>query len=565
MTGQDVTGAAADSTDGAFLVPAQPVPGLDGPAALFDGATIGRGPENSLRIQSPSVSRHHARITVEDGEFFLSDLGSKNGTFVSGRRITGPARLADGDCVAFAGFEFRAVIPPRGGASAKPEMSPAAPVALVDDARGAMETMVRPMAAARMEELLGAAAAERAGGSAAAKRAADRLRALCRAGALLRSHGDIAAAQEQVLALIFEAAPARRGAVFLDTDRTGRFEGLAPVAFRRADGEPEGVLNVSRTILRRCFEERAALLVRDTALDDRFSAAQSIVVNDIRAAVAVPLLSGEQVLGIVYLDADAGRGRFDEEDLSFLSALCGEIALNLEHARLQREISRSERLAAIGQTITGAAHNVKNLLQLAQGGLDLLGQTLEDGDLESSKSCYAAASSGLRQLGQLVRDMLDYARGGTGSLERTDLAALAHGAAETARAAFGSEAIVFEERIAPVPPVLADPQSLHRAFENIFVNAMDALKDQPQGQVTLTTGTTPRGWASVRIEDNGPGIPQAQIERIFDPFFSTKGPGGTGLGLAITRKAVADCGGTIRAESGQGRGAAFIIELPPAE
>ena len=124
-----------------------------------------------------------------------------------------------------------------------------------------------------------------------------------------------------------------------------------------------------------------------------------------------------------------------------------------------------------------------------------------------------------------------------------------------------------------LPPVHADSNRLEQVFINLLINARDAIEDKVQAKVYLKGAkkiflTTRRQDHLVQVEvrDTGAGIPQDVIEKIFEPFFTTKDVGkGTGLGLSISYQIVQDFGGTIRAVSGEGEGAAFIINFPPAE
>ena len=114
--------------------------------------------------------------------------------------------------------------------------------------------------------------------------------------------------------------------------------------------------------------------------------------------------------------------------------------------------------------------------------------------------------------------------------------------------------------------VLADPNQLQQVFLNILMNAADAL-DQGMGeggikQLTIRSERI-EGSVELRFSDNGPGIPEKEILRIFDPFYTTKEPGkGTGLGLSVCYRIVEGLGGTIKAESNAGEGTTVIVSLP---
>src|SRR6185436_10791144 len=112
------------------------------------------------------------------------------------------------------------------------------------------------------------------------------------------------------------------------------------------------------------------------------------------------------------------------------------------------------------------------------------------------------------------------------------------------------------------PQVHADPDGIHRAILNIVGNALDAVEDRENAQVTLGTRTADDEWVRVIVLDNGHGIAADKIKEIFVPFVSTKGAKGTGLGLPVSRKIFREHGGDIIVESKVGKGSKFIMRLP---
>jgi two-component system NtrC family sensor kinase len=121
-----------------------------------------------------------------------------------------------------------------------------------------------------------------------------------------------------------------------------------------------------------------------------------------------------------------------------------------------------------------------------------------------------------------------------------------------------------------LPQAMVDPHQIQQVFVNLINNARQAIEaNQPKGWIKIITATH-NGYVRIIIQDNGPGIPEANLSKIFDPFFTTKEVGkGTGLGLSLVYGIIKDHGGTIVPRSRPGEGATFIIELPvtdkPAE
>ncbi len=537
---------------------------------VTNGGTVGRVAENSVCIPNPSISRKHAVIEPQGAGYLVTDNGSKNGTSVNGESLRGSRLVEDGDVVSFGKFEFLLSKDRNEAdrllAAAQAAAKSAARVAVsFSDASGPLlTTMVRPITRTDGNEAILSIKKGSDTASREAEKVNRRLNALYRTAEILRGPGGPEGVFSALLGLIFEVIPARHGAVFLAEDCVEISAERKPVATRVAKGMEGSQVVVSRTIINRCLAEHAAILTRDSGSDERFSAAQSIVSNEIQAAICVPLLAGDRLLGALWVDGISIGGSFSEEDLAFVSKLCQEASQALEHARVLREVSRQERLAVVGQTITGAAHNVKNLLQMAQGGFELLGATLEDGDLAASQECYKVAALGLGSLGALVRDMLDYSRGEIRPDTSVPLDAFLAMVVEAVMPTFEARAILLRPEFgAGSVEILAEPESLRRTLENLLVNAADCLEDRDDGRVEILTELARHGAAVlIRVRDNGPGVPPPLRERIFEPFFSTKGSKGTGLGLAMARKIITDHQGTIWVTESPGGGAEFCIEIP---
>jgi histidine kinase len=132
---------------------------------------------------------------------------------------------------------------------------------------------------------------------------------------------------------------------------------------------------------------------------------------------------------------------------------------------------------------------------------------------------------------------------------------------------------VMEELEETLPMILADPNRLEQVFVNLLINARDAIEKkweerrpkEDRGRILLQTSLE-RGMVTVKVTDNGTGIPEAIVGKIFEPFFTTKKVGkGTGLGLSISYGIVRDYEGTIKVQSTEGEGATFIVQFPAME
>ena len=232
---------------------------------------------------------------------------------------------------------------------------------------------------------------------------------------------------------------------------------------------------------------------------------------------------------------------------------------------LYHQLLQAEKLAALGQTISGVAHELNNPLATILTWAERLSQ--RDVDAQTKRGLETILSESERAA-KIVRNLLVFAGSRRMSRRRVSVdrviaRALASRAASRQRN--GIEAVV-ERPSEPLPPVLGDALLLQQAVLNILINAEHAVVDNASRPRRISIATTLAGdRVSIAIRDSGAGIPADALARIFDPFFTTKEVGkGTGLGLAITYGIVQELGGTITAHNAPDGGAVFSIELPAA-
>jgi two-component system NtrC family sensor kinase len=227
--------------------------------------------------------------------------------------------------------------------------------------------------------------------------------------------------------------------------------------------------------------------------------------------------------------------------------------------RTKEELSRSEKLAAIGELAAGVAHEINNPMAIIRGNTELLQSDLPP-DHPNREEVDIIANQ-VRRVERIVANLLKFAR-----QEQRHLAAAGiNGILDEIVAQIGHqvslEGITVERRYDPSNPVLeGDADQLHQVFTNLVLNAIQAM---PEGGVlSLATCLQPSGnLLSVTVADTGSGLPEEHLNQAFNPFFTTK-PGGTGLGLAVSYGIVRDHGGTISVISPQGSGATFTVTLP---
>ena len=244
--------------------------------------------------------------------------------------------------------------------------------------------------------------------------------------------------------------------------------------------------------------------------------------------------------------------------------------LEAEREEMQRQLYQSSKLASIGELSAGVAHEINNPLN----GIINFAQLLKDEEKPRSEFEQQMIDGIIdegERIAQIVRGLLTFARTDTHELQRVPFA----DAIETSIALFGrqfeKDGIVLEIDLEPgLPLVRADGSRLRQVVVNMLSNAHHALKAKPidPNERKLFRISARRVGEVVRVEfyDNGVGIKKKDLNKVFDPFFTTRREtGGTGLGLSVTFGIIRDFGGTIRVESEEGKFTRFIVELSAVE
>jgi serine phosphatase RsbU (regulator of sigma subunit) len=318
--------------------------------------TVGRARGCDVFLPDQWLSRQHAEIRRRNGEYYVADLESKNGTLLNGERVADERRLRHGDVIALGEHHltFSAVDEPDHEEEPEPEGT------RVFSARDLSDVKTRPTI--DPEEL------------ARQNRVLTVLR-----GAIetLLVHRPLPELFETILNLLFEAVPAQRGAILL-------LEGVPrqPVVKASRSRHGEKITKVSRSIARRVLEDLESLLIPNILEDAAFRSQDSILATGIRTAMCAPLwyrdpdAARDAVIGLVYLDSLLGAEPFTEEDLRIVTALANVAAAKIENARLLEEMLEKRRLE---EDMRMAAEIQRGLLPSAPpavAGYDVCGMNL---------------------------------------------------------------------------------------------------------------------------------------------------------------------------------------------
>jgi PAS domain S-box-containing protein len=240
-----------------------------------------------------------------------------------------------------------------------------------------------------------------------------------------------------------------------------------------------------------------------------------------------------------------------------------------EIKHLEHELVNAERLAAVGQTVAGMAHCVKNILHGLKGGSYMINIGLAKDNTEKLQTGWKMVQRNIARTSDLVQDLLSYSKEREPQLEPCQPNTIAEEVIELMQEVAGEENVTLKAALSPdIGEVLLDQRSLHRSLLNLVSNAIDACRDDPnpgkRHKVTLTTALEGDDMIRFDVTDNGSGMSDEVKAKLFSSFFSTKGPQGTGLGLLVTAKLVEEHNGTISVDSELDRGTTFHIRLPLA-
>jgi two-component system nitrogen regulation sensor histidine kinase GlnL len=218
----------------------------------------------------------------------------------------------------------------------------------------------------------------------------------------------------------------------------------------------------------------------------------------------------------------------------------------------------------------GLAHEIKNPLAGLQGSAELLAREAEG----TAREYALVIAREARRVDGLVRELLDLARPATLQSGPVNIHSVFRDVMLIAKGLPGGDRVLFSQRFDPsLPPVLGDQEKLTQVALNVLRNAVEAVRDTPGAEVSLETGVAPVRLrqaggrtvtlARVAVLDNGPGIPESMLSRLFTPFATSKAQG-TGLGLAVSRRIVEAHGGRIEVRNRAGGGAEAALYLPLA-
>jgi len=335
---------------------------------------VGRAVTSDVPIYDPTISRKHAEIVLANSGVHIKDLGSSNGTFLNGARVT-EADAAENDVVTFGKVAFKviSVAPP----APRPQVVP--PPAEFGGPKQAVPggTIVRQMPVSKsggvpaivMDQAPLGGSHLKVQGKSQEERRETKLRLLLEISSELSKQQELDRLLDKVVEFTFEIMNVDRVSILLLDAKSNE---LIPRISRSRTGDASAAKHVPQSIARKAVEDRVAILSDNAAADDRFKG-KSILIQSVRSAMCTPLMGSDQkVLGILYVDNQTAIHSFADEDLEFLIAFGGLTAVAIENSQLSERIRREALVLSNFQRYF--APNLASQIAQQEGAVQLGGQ-----------------------------------------------------------------------------------------------------------------------------------------------------------------------------------------------
>ncbi len=290
------------------------------------------------------------------------------------------------------------------------------------------------------------------------------------------------------------------------------------------------------------------------------------LIEYLRGQPSFPIHLPADVPGIRHLDGVYILWMFVTLVSTFWLTVYLTIAMHRYVDRAHSELRQKEKMVGMGQLVAGIAHQIANPLDGMQNCLNRIGESVrEDPQLAEYVRMMADA---LERIERTAKRVQTFAQPRGITLQRTEVNTAVEATLQVLGSVHG-EKVRIETKYGKVPAVQGDPYSLQEVLFNLCTNALGAMPDG--GTLTFRTVVVTRptetdpGTVAVEVSDTGTGIPPELQDKVFEPFFTTRGDsGGTGLGLALSRMMISEMGGRLQLESVRGHGTTFSVILKAA-
>jgi nitrogen-specific signal transduction histidine kinase len=353
---------------------------------------------------------------------------------------------------------------------------------------------------------------------------------------------------DKILNSITETIKINKAAIYVIDKRNNSF------VMRKAVGELQA--NLPADIIDKLKEEKETIIFKEAAN-----------ISKIDYAILFPILSKERLVGILCLGEKLSGDVYSDEDIDLLTTLCNQMGVSIENAMLyedamesQKHLYQADKLATLGTLAAGLAHEIKNPIAAIKGFSQMIGKSFETGDKEAIKDFEDVVPRQLDKINDLVERLLKLSKPVSYEKRSLNINIVLEDIIKLTEKQAINQKVQITKELNAANEIIGDPDQLTQAFLNLILNGIQSM---PDGGILAikTLDINDHGHnISIEIKDTGVGIPEDKLDKIFDPFWTTK-EGGMGLGLAVTKKIIDDHKGKIDVESEIGKGTIFQVRL----
>ena len=541
---------------------------------------VGRDADCELRLRDMQVSRCHAKIIWSGDACEILDNQSRNGILVNGEQISRKL-LNDGDMIVIGNTMLYYHV--TGSSIGSSTGTVSLGTRNRDTQTISMDSAQVFKQWADQDDMEGL------------QRARSDLEALYRVGYAINSILETYHLIPKILEMIFyEMDIVERGSVHvLEGDRAHL---ICKASKRRTELRGEDEVVLSTTMSEQVLVEKKGILTYDAMKDFRFSAGESVQLHSIRSAICVPIMSQEELYGIIYTDTISPRRRFTRDDLRLLTAIGLQAGTAMENAQLyerlaydkaalhvahqqlkstQDKLIQSEKLAAVGRLASGFVHDIKNPLTVILGYTGIIREKMQSGHPKiygelGMEEFVGEIEKSIHFCNDVTEQLIKFARPSKMTKTRMEVKSLVNDTLAFLQYETNKAQVKVETRLSDdVPGVMADGSQIKQVLINVIINAVQAMESTGEKVLKVYVDTVMKNegqFVVIGFHDSGEGMTDEELKQIFEPFYTTKTPGaglgGTGLGLSVSYSIIDGHGGAIECESEKGKGTIFRILLP---
>lgn len=369
---------------------------------------------------------------------------------------------------------------------------------------------------------------------------------------------------KEILHETMEVVDAEAGSLFLYDEETSELY-FAVAYGDKADSLLNLRIPIGKGIVGSCIKEKQSILVEDVSNDERFFKNIDKKSNYVtKSIISTPLYENEELLGAIEVLNKKDGSSFTSEDVQIMELIAHTAGIALKISNLIDEKVQFERKAAVADAISGISHYVKNILTGLLSSKSIIKNFMDQLDNPMAHKCWNILEKNINLISDLVQDMLSYSKFRKRTVSSTSVKMIINDIYDLYVVQFkNADKNLFMELPEALPMISCEETSTKRCFLNIISNALDAMSEK--GTFLKIQAEQKDDQLIIDFEDDGSGIPADILEKIFNPFFSTKKNKGTGLGLAVTKKIIEENGGSISVKSEIDKGTTFTIVFPVAD